>query len=168
MSPALLRLGLLATVLTSACAGPAGPGPQEATFPPGQRVARAPDLAVELTSARYDLREVSLQAKVTNRGTVPVVLDRQGILLEYRELEFPISELASPELAAETTVAPGEHAELTLGFVTEQALVEAATLHVMSIRRGGNGEPVWLEPLRLPVPPPAAFVEAAQPAAGEP
>lgn len=164
-----LRPALVALLvgLGTACAGPAGPGPQEATFPPGQRVARGPQVAVELLAARYDMRQVELRATIVNRGDEPLTVDRDGILLEVQALEYPVSRLASDAPQEHTVVGPGERAELRLAFVMEQALVQAGTLHLMSIRRGAEDQP-WLEPLHLPVPPPAAFVEAAQPATDEP
>ena len=120
---------------------------------------------MELLGARYELDRVELQAKLSNRGTAPLTLDREGILLEYGELEFPLVDTEAGALAAQTTVPPGEAVELTLAFVTEQALVEAATLHLLSMQRGPGQ---WVEPLALPVPPSAAFVDAAQPTSDEP
>ena len=88
-----------------------------------------------------------------------LTVEREGMLLAYGELEYPVSTLASSELVAQTQVAAGASVELELAFVTEQPMVEAATLQLLSIRRGED----WEQPLRLIVPPPAAFVDAAQP-----
>lgn len=150
--------GLLTMLLAGACATPAGPGPQQASFPAGQRVVRSGALALELSEARYDLSEVSVKVSLTNGGDTPLSVERQGVLLAYGDLEFPVAEASAPALTDNTTLAPGASTELELRFMIEQPLLEAATLHVMSIHRG---EGDWLEPLRLAVPPPMAFVEAA-------
>jgi hypothetical protein len=156
-SPAFLGVlpGLLASLL-AACRA-TGPEPQQATFPPGERIARSDSVALELGHARYDLRQVFLTVSLTNRGAAPVSLERDGILLAYGELEFPV--LAGDAGPAERTMlAPGQTVQLELGFGTEQLMVQAASLHVLSLRTDAGG---WLAPLRLVVPPPAAFVEAA-------
>lgn len=163
-----LRLTLALALLAPACATTTaeGPGPQQASFPSGQRVARSGPLALELSEARYDLRRVSLQVSLTNRGDAPLHLDRQGILLAYGELEFPVSAELDPPLPERTTVAPGASVALELAFPIEQAMVEAGTLHLMAVQRGdAPGDDGWLNPLRLVVPPPAAFVDAAKAAA---
>ena len=43
----LIPLAALAGLLVTACTAPKGPGPQEATFPPGQRIARGEQVALE-------------------------------------------------------------------------------------------------------------------------
>ena len=144
-----------------ACAGPQGPGPQEASFPPGQRVATSGALQLSLASARYDMQTVQLDVTLRNAGDTPLLVLREGILLAYNELEFPVSTPATSPLAAETTIPAGGEIELAFQFVIEQALIDAGTLHVMSIREGTDG---WLQPLQMAVPPPAAFVDAAEPA----
>lgn len=151
------RLALLCLLLTAACARPEAIGPQQANFPSGQRTARSGALTLELSEARYDLREVSVKVSLTNAGDTPLSLDRKGVLLAYDELEFPVAEASAPTLTEDTALAPGASTELELRFVLEQPLLEAATLHLMSIRRDDD----WLEPMRLAVPPPAAFVQAA-------
>ena len=152
----LRSVALASCVLLSlACRSSAGPQPQAATFPSGQRVAHSGGVALELAAARYDLREVSVTVRLTNQGKAPVSVGREGILLAYRELEFPVGK-ASP-VEASTTVPPGGTVELELGFGTEQMMVEAGTLQLLSLRAGE----AWLAPLALTVPPPAAFVEAA-------
>jgi hypothetical protein len=150
---------LLVALLVAACNTPAGPQPQQATFPPGQRVARTGPVALELAEAHYDLRQVSLTVSLTNRGKAPLELERDGILLAYGELEFPLRKSDTKPVAERISLPPGATVQLELGFGTEQLMVEAATLHLLSIRAGDD----WLAPLRLTVPPPAAFVEAAQP-----
>ncbi|MEM7153558.1 MAG: hypothetical protein AAF799_12000 [Myxococcota bacterium] len=149
---------LLALLLAAACTGPAGPGPQEANFPKGSRTSANAALQLELTAARYEMRLVSIEVALHNPGQTALTLERQGILLEYNQLEFPVTDLGTEVLANEIVVDPGATIQLQLGFVTEQALLEAAKLHVMSIRRGPES---WAEPLTIAVPPPAAFVDAA-------
>ncbi len=153
------RLAVMLLELVGACAAPTGPGPQQATFPPGQRVVRSGGLVLELAEARYDMREVALTVSLTNGTDTALTLERQGVLLAYEELEFPLDNGSAPTLTDETTLAPQASEQIELRFVIEQPLLDAATLHVMSVRRGDD----WLEPLRLAVPPPAAFVQAAQP-----
>jgi len=135
---------------------PSGPGPQGATFPPGQRIARGESVSLELQGARYDQTTLALHVTVRNHGTTPLTLEREGMLLAYGELEYPISTLISPALATQTVVDPSASVTLELGFVLDQALVRAATLHLHSQR---YGEREWAEPLQLAVPPPAAFVD---------
>lgn len=147
-------------LLAAACATSSGPGPQQASFPAGQRVARSGSLSLELSEAHYDLSEVSLRINLVNHGDAPLSLDRKGVLLAYDELEFPVADASAPLLIEDTALAPGSTTELELRFTIEQPLLEAATLHMMSIRGGPDD---WLEPLRLAVPPPIAFVEAAAP-----
>jgi len=138
------------------CVAPTGPGPQEALFPPGQRVARGDEISVQLVRARYDETQVALQVMVSNHASTALTLEREGMLLAYEELEYPISTLISPALATQTVVDPSASATLELGFVLDQALVRAATLHLHSLR---HGERSWAEPLELVVPPPAAFID---------
>jgi len=163
MISALRRLAPLLVLLATACAGKGPPGPQHASFPAGQRVTRSDELVLELSEARYDLQEVALTVSLTNEGPGSLKLDRQGVLLAYGELEFPVAEGPAAEgfatLDEQTALAPGEM-QLKLRFVIEQPLLEAGTLHLISIRRDDDS---WLAPLRLAVPPPAAFVDAVEP-----
>jgi hypothetical protein len=155
---AALGRGLLVVLLAAACNSPAGPQPQRATFPPGERIARTGPVALELAEAHYDLRQVSLKVSLTNRGKAPLSVERDGILLAYGDLEFPVLPSDTKPVAERTTLPPGGTVQLELGFGTEQLMIEAATLHLLSIHAGDDD---WLAPLRLTVPPPAAFVEAA-------
>jgi hypothetical protein len=100
---------------------------------------------------------VSVTVSLTNHGQAPVSLDRDGILLAYRELEFPVREGDATPVEASTTLPPGGTVKLELGFGTEQMMVEAGVLQLLSLRAGED----WLAPLRVTIPPPAAFVEAA-------
>jgi hypothetical protein len=143
--------------LLAACNGAAGPQPQQASFPPGERVAKSGAVSLELHEAHYDLRQVSLTVSLKNRGKAPVSLARDGILLAYGELEFPVRQSDAAPVETSTTLPPGGTVKLELGFGTEQLMVEAGTLHLLSLRTGDD----WLAPLHLTVPPPAAFVEAA-------
>lgn len=163
--PSVLALACGSCLLVSACVTSQGPEPQLASFPSGQRTASSGPLALELAQAHYDLRQISLEVSLENRGTVPLHLDREGILLAYGELEYPVSTIptpgttpGAPPVAERTTLAPGASLQLELSFVTEQPLLEAATLHFLSIHRGDDG---WLAPLHVAVPPSAAFVDAA-------
>lgn len=149
--PACATWLLLAAL--AACKASSGPQPQQATFAPGERVASSDALVVELSAARYDLRQISLTVRLTNRGTTPVSIEREGILLAYGGLEFPTA-----LETARTTLPAGGSMELELAFVTEQLMVEAGALELLALRAGDDR---WLAPLRLTVPPPAAFVEAA-------
>lgn len=159
---ASVRTVLASGLLLLACSSAAGPQPQAATFPSGQRVARSGAVSLELHEARYDLRQVAVTVSLTNHGKAPVSLDRAGILLAYRELEFPVREGDAAPVQASTTLPPGGTVKLELGFGTEQMMVEAGVLQLLSLRAGED----WLAPLRLTVPPPAAFVEAAAEPAG--
>ncbi len=158
-STAVRRLALAALVL-GACSNSLGPGPQEASFPPGERVAHSGGLAVELSGARYDLQTVALNVTLTNAGDTPIDVESQGILLAYNALEFPVTSSTTNPFPEHTMVEAGGTVELELKFAIEQPLVEAGTLHVLSLKHDGDH---WLEPVRLAVPPPAAFVEAAVP-----
>jgi hypothetical protein len=146
----------LAVLLVAACRTAAEPPPQAASFPAGERVAHSGAVALELTAARYDARHVSLTVSLTNRGKAPVRLDREGILLAYRDLEFPVLPTEAAPVAERTTLPPGGTVTLELGFGTEQLMVQAATLQLLSLR---TGDDQWLAPLTLVVPPPAAFVD---------
>lgn len=154
---ASLRTVLASCLLLAACRSAAGPQPQAATFPSGQRVARSGAVSLELHEARYDLRHVTLTVSLTNHGQAPVSLDRDGILLAYHQLEFPVRQGDAAPVEASTTLTPGGTVKLELGFGTEQMMVEAGVLQLLSLRAGED----WLAPLRVTVPPPAAFVEAA-------
>lgn len=156
-APGRLACWLVAALL-SACSGNTGPQPQRASFPPGERVARSGAISLALDEAHYDLRQVSLTVSLTNHGPEPVSLERDGILLAYRELEYPVRPSEAAPVQATTTVPPGGTVKLELGFGTEQMMVEAGRLQLLAVRTGEDG---WLAPLHLTVPPPAAFVEAA-------
>ena len=152
----LLAPSLLAAAL--GCNTTSGPQPQKASFPPGERVAKSGAVSLELHEAHYDLRQVSMTVSLTNRGKTPVSLARDGILLAYGELEFPVRQSDTAPVEASTTLPPGGTVKLELGFGTEQLMVQAGTLHLLSLRADDDQ---WLAPLHLTVPPPAAFVEAA-------
>ena len=156
-APSLRTAAWLLALLVAACSSSSGPKPQSATFPPGERVARSGVVTAELAKAHYDLRRVSVTVSLTNHGQAPVRLDREGILLAYHELEFPVQQGAGAPVEASTIVPPGGTVQLELGFGTEQLMVEAGRLQLLSLRAGD----AWLAPLQLTVPPPAAFVEAA-------
>lgn len=156
-APSLRTVAWLLALLVAACSTSSGPKPQSATFPPGERVARSGVVTAELAEAHYDLRRVSVTVSLTNHGEAPVRLDREGILLAYHELEFPVQQGDGAPVEASTTVPPGGTVQLELGFGTEQLMVEAGRLQLLSLRAGDD----WLAPLQLTVPPPAAFVEAA-------
>jgi len=161
-----LRVAALAPwlfVALVACSRTSGPQPQQATFPPGERVARSGAVSIELAEARYDLRQVSVTVSLTNHGKAPVSLAREGILLAYGELEFPVQQGDAAPVEASTTLPPGGTVKLELGFGTEQLMVEAGMLQLLSLRAGDD----WLAPLHLTVPPPAAFVDAAAEARAE-
>jgi hypothetical protein len=148
---------LLAAWLLAACNAASGPQPQQASFPPGERVTKSGAVSLELHEAHYDLRQVSLTVSLTNRSKAPVSLARDGILLAYGELQFPVRQSDAAPVETSTTLPPGGTVKLELGFGTEQLMIEAGTLHLLSLRTGDD----WLAPLHLTVPPPAAFVEAA-------
>lgn len=153
----------LLVALLAACNRAAGPQPQAASFAPGERVARSGAVSIELAEARYDLRQVSVTVSLTNHGKAPVSLARDGILLAYGGLEFPVQQADASPVQDSTTLPPGGTVKLELGFGTEQLMVEAGMLQLLSLRAGDE----WLAPLHLTVPPPAAFVEAAAEAEAE-
>lgn len=153
-----LRTIVAPLLLAFACSTASGPQPQRATFPPGERVARVGTVTLELAEAHYDLRQVSLTVTVTNRGEAPLRLERDGILLAYNQLEYPVLPSEAKPVPESTELPPGAAVQLELDFGTEQLMVQAATLRVLSIHAS---ESDWLAPLQLTVPPPAAFVEAA-------
>lgn len=159
---ALLAASFCAPLSVGACANqPSGPGPQEASFPSGERVTSANDVELELQQAHYDRTGVVLTVTLRNRRNHALTVQAQGVMLSFGPLEYPLAHTVPPELAdGELELPPSGSEQLALGFRLDQALVEAGTLHLYSLSDKEAGP---LDPLEIVIPPPAAYVEATQP-----
>jgi hypothetical protein len=119
---------------------------QTRTYEPGEKAAKLDDLGVELLSATYDERQLTVVIDLQNVGNAPATIERSGLLLAYEQLEFP----ARQTTAAQTLELPAGGSErLTLSFETGTSIMEEAELIVRAARRGET----WLDPVRLTIPP---------------
>jgi hypothetical protein len=128
----------------AACASEAVVGNR--TYAPGDRMAKAQQLSVEVLAVTYDERLLTLQLAFENSSTAPTTVERGGILLAYEQLEFP----PVRNTATETfELAPGAREEVRLMFETGTRLSDPAELVIRSARRGQT----WLDQLHVQVDP---------------
>ncbi len=106
-------------------------------------------MALELTAAEYREQGVALDLTVRNDSDHAIVVERKGILLGYKALEFPVDVADAMAPAASITVPAGGSTALRLAFVTGSVLREASTLRMRAIRSGER----WLSAGRISVPP---------------
>lgn len=118
---------------------------QTRTYEPGQVAAQRDALSVELVSATYDERELTVTIAFENAGATAASVQRHGLLLSYEQLEFP----ARQTTAARTVeLEPGARQQVTLRFDMGTALLDDAELKVRGARRGQQ----WLDVLSLTIP----------------
>jgi hypothetical protein len=105
---------------------------------------------VSLVEARYGATFVDLRVRIENGGDSPLCVRRDGLLLGFGELEYPVDldgEFHPP--SPETIVEGGSASELALQFRLTRALVDSARLHFRDLELGGER----FGPISVPVPP---------------
>jgi hypothetical protein len=121
-------------------------------FEPGEHVVRAEGLQLELVTVNYEERHLTLRVAVTNQARQPVTLGREGLLLAYQKLEFPVADVERMRVPASIAVPPGATVRLVLPFETGTPVLDRCALRLRSITR--QGQP--LDVIALPVPAPIA------------
>jgi|GEM_PF-2510970 len=139
-----VRSAALAALLAlCACAGARD---HVIAFDPGQHTARVQDVRVDIVEARYAERQLTVQCTVTNEGSSPVTIERDGILLEDDGLELPPTPLAGQP----------DRLDLAAGDSTLLLLAFPVGGHEPRMRRLGlwvlRSEAGPLPPLRIDVP----------------
>ena len=138
---------LVTVLLVGACAGRGQPAALD--LPPGEVTETVGALTAELRHTHYREQGVAVTLSLRNDSDQPIVVQREGILLAYRGLEFAL-DLEDPSVPPERNeVSPGATLELAIVFVTGTRILEPAKLRLRAIRHADR----WLEPLSLEVPP---------------
>lgn len=143
-----------------ACAGQADLVERE--YPSHEFTARSTQARVELVRAAYLPRGVEFEVRLTNPADAPLHLDRDGVLLSFQGLEYPLDETAPPSVQDEGSprsrampptldVAAGETRVLHLPFRLGRGLSEASWIVLRGLRTAdGYLEPLWLEVPAVP------------------
>lgn len=130
-----------------ACAAPSQPA--AVRFPPGELAVTRGDVELELHSAEYDEQAVRIALTIRNAASVPLEVERDGILLAYKQLEFPV-DAEDPAAPSSTVTVPAKGAaKLEVAFTTGSAIRQPAALRLRALRRSDR----WLDGVRLAVPP---------------
>lgn len=139
---------LLAFGVLTACA--TGGNPKPVQWESGQHVADHGALRVELAGAMYRPEGLDITMALANVGDKTLTVERDGILLEYGDLEFPVFLGDGPQSAPPTQseLQPGGRVQLDVTFETGSELIEPATLRFRAVRRGDD----WLDAMALQVP----------------
>lgn len=138
-------------MLVSLGCGTAAPTVTTLTYDPGQNVIRHEAVDVELLIADYGERQLTLRVGLTNHGPRVTTIEREGILLHYGNLEFPVTEDSEHALPPSLRLAPGQHRELWLTFDTGSRVTAQATLKLRSVEQDGRYTEVIALPLEAPV-----------------
>ncbi len=125
------RRVLLVMVLATGC-GTARP--RDRNFEPGEQVVRSDGVQLELLTVEYDDRHLTVHIAVTNRSRDPVTVGREGVLLAYQKLEFPVAEHERLPVPESIAVPPGQRVDLVLPF--DIPLLDDAVLRLRSLHRG--------------------------------
>ena len=136
--------GQLSTSCGNGAAGPRGP----TKFPPGSHAVTADGVRVELTTAKYDDTGVDVRLLIKNRGSEPVLVRRQGIVLAHEDLEFPATGIDETPLPDTTEVRPKDEQTIQAHFELGARLTADAKLRLRGVQRGQT----WLEPIELTIP----------------
>jgi hypothetical protein len=123
---------------------------RERQFEPGEQVVRGDGMQLELVTVEYEERHLTLRVAISNRAKEPVTLGREGLLLAYQKLEFPVADVERIPVPAAIAVPPGETVQLQIPFDTGTPVLDRSVLRLRSIERGGRP----LEVLALPIPAP--------------
>ena len=167
-SPARLTLILCASLAASACAS--GDTIHERSYPSNEFSTTSPRARVELVRAAYLPRGVEFEVVLTNLEDTALSLDREGILLSYQGLEYPL-DLASDDtprgsktpvmrddVPPRISVAPGAQYPLRLAFRLGRPLTETAWVVLRTVAVDGSfDDPLWLE---VPAAPPRKTVSS--------
>jgi hypothetical protein len=108
--------------------------PRDRHFETGEQVVRSEGVLLELLTVEYDDRHVTVHVAVTNRSREPVTVNREGLLLAYQKLEFPVAEHERLPVPASIDVPPGERVDLVLPF--DVPLLDDGVLRLRSLHRG--------------------------------
>ncbi len=131
---------------TGGTGGTGSRGPSK--FAPGAHAVTTNGVRVELTTARYRETGVDLRLQIDNREGTPVLVQRQGLVLAYEDLEFPATAVGDTPLP-DTTEVPGKGQQtIEVRFDLGGRITAEATLKLRAVQRGQT----WLEPIELTIP----------------
>jgi hypothetical protein len=145
-SSSVLRLVLV--LLLAACGK--APDQRTHTFEPGSQRVRGDRVEVELLAAQHEERHLILRIAVTNRAKTPIAIRREGLLLAYQRLEFPVVPDEYTSVPTSIAVPPGERVEVVLPFAPGTPVAARSILRVRSMQRDGAS----LDALSVPIPAP--------------
>ena len=138
---------LAGLALAGACA--AAEGPASSRFPPGEVASPAGPVVVEVGSAHYRERGVTLSVEIRNTTRDPLTVKREGILLAHGPLEFAVQTEVAGAPEAETRIGPEGRVSLELSFETGHALREPSQLMLRALASGER----WHETTSVEIPP---------------
>ncbi|TPV93599.1 MAG: hypothetical protein B7733_19625 [Myxococcales bacterium FL481] len=132
---------------TTACS-PTESALRERTFHPGERQHDRDSTVVELQHAHYGPQTVRLRVRLRNEGATAVQVPRDGILLAYDGLEYPLDTATATGITDPIVLPPGRDHHLVLRFRLARAMTREAKLLLRGMTRNAEA----LTPLRLTIP----------------
>lgn len=151
---------LLVAFIVAGCA--TRDGVLERSYATNEHVAATPSVRMELVRAAYLPRGVEFEVLVENLGEDALALERQGILLAYHGLEYPLDlvaadraksrardPVAEEDVPERIELAQGDSRMLLLEFRLGRAMTETGWI----VLRGLSDKRAYAEPLWLEVPP---------------
>ncbi len=155
-SPRHLRSLGLACALAAGCAG--SDNVIERNYPTNEFVARGAFARVELVHAAYLPRGVEFEVLLTNESQMEVTIERDGLLLAYHGLEYPLDvgpaddaareqpAVAEGEIPVRVRLGPEDQRMLALRFRLGRPMTESGWVVVRGLRVGDElRDPIWLE-----------------------
>lgn len=144
-------LGGPAVVAAGACAST--PDDTQRSFVAGERVGRFAGGGLELVKATYGPKNLVLVVRVSNGDTSALTIDRDGMLVQYGPLEYPVQR--SPDDPPTVDVPPGGERQLVLDFAIGQPVGAQGTLLFRAARRGNT----WVRDVEVQIPPPVTSLD---------
>lgn len=161
-SPAQLTLILCASLAGTGCAS--GDAIHERSYESNEFSTTSRRARVELVHAAYLPRGVEFEIVLTNLEDRELSLDREGILLSYQGLEYPLdltsddtprgskTPVMRDDVPPRISIGPGDQYPLRLAFRLGRPLTETAWIVLRTVAVDESfDDPLWLE---VPAAPP--------------
>lgn len=143
-------------IVATACASSSA-ALRERTFATGERRHSWGPTSLELQHAHYGPQVVRVRVLMRNDGDAPVHVRRDGILLAYDGLEYPLADVTMLALDEVMALLPHSESQLELAFRLARPMTREGKL----VLRGMTRDAQSLTPLVLAIP--AVLDEASVP-----